>query len=455
MLVEFTLGIGSNLLTDLIKHGGRRFLDGTQLGAKLKEKLGLLDNTTEEEFKKLLLETYIVYFSRHPDRQFQVFYDFFSSEDVSKSLFDYVFNFQPVSYSDLEKALQNKMGKDWILFSILERENLTTQKVIEEFIKCYSDSEKKSAGVGFLLMVREIRQSEQRIVEKTSATLKETSEVVNSVVGGFAARLVALENELKRIGVNTKDIPSFDLLGKDAQRVQLAIHELRLLESAIIATAENSLINRKDINRIPKDVRSHIEELINFTRMLDYLVLNMLGFVDVAGYYFRPKEIDAIINDSVKMYKARARFKNIKIEVKLQPRHQTLELSEPIQLAFNNILNNAVKFSYSGTAQQLQKVTISGERTDSIYKLTVKNFGVGILLEEQKKIFEDGYKGKLTRTEYRSGIGRGLYVSKAVIERHHGKINVSSEKQNGGYITLFEVFLPYKQPVQSEDKNER
>ncbi len=450
MLEEFTLGIGSGLLTDLIKHGGERFLDSTLMGTKLKEKLGLLDNTAEDKFKKLLLEAYVIYFSRYPNRQFQVFYEFFSSEDISKCLFDYVFNFQPIRYSDLEQLLQNKMGKDWILFRILERDSLTIQKVIEDFINCYSDAEKKSAGMDFFLTLREIRQSEQRIIEKTAIELNKAGDrIVDSIIGDFSNRLVALEDELKRIGVNTKDLPSLHLLDRDARRVETAIHELAVIQQAIIAISENLLMDSQDISGVPAKVIKHIEDLMHYTHILHYTMLNTMGYADIAGYRFVLTNIDTIISDIVGVYKPIAQNKEIAIKIKLRPKNQLLELSWAIHVAINNIINNALEFSARGEPGKLRQIVVSGERINSLYKITVSNFGVGILLEEQDKIFEDGYRGESAKRYHRVGMGRGLYVAKAIVEQHNGKISLSSNKQDAGYLTTFEIILPLRQPAKS------
>jgi len=65
MIDPFTLNILSNLATDLVKFGGERFLNSTLTGTKIREKIGLLDSTSESEFKKVLLETYVTYFSKY------------------------------------------------------------------------------------------------------------------------------------------------------------------------------------------------------------------------------------------------------------------------------------------------------------------------------------------------------------------------------------------------------
>lgn len=342
------------------------------------------------------------------------------------------------------------MGSDWILFRILERDSLTTQKVIEDFINCYSDSEKKSVGLGFLLTLREIRQSEQRIIEKTSAKMKETSDIVNSVVGDFTSRLATLEDELKRIGVNTKDVPSLHSLSMDAKQVEAAIHELQILLTVIMADTENLLMDAKDSD-VSEEIYSVIEHLSASTRMLHYSILNVMGYTSIAGYRFRRIEIDNVIRDLVDLYRPLAQIKRIVLQVKLRPKHQFLELSWAIELAINNLLNNALQYSFPKTPGKSGLIVISGEQAGSFYKLAIKNFGVGIPLEDQDKIFDDGYRVQSTKHLYRVGVGRGLYVAKAIIMRHHGKINVSSEEQGNGFFTVFEILLPYKQPAQDKE----
>ncbi len=449
MLLEFTLGIGSNLVTDLIKHGGKRFLDNTRLGAGLKERLGLLDSTTEDEFKRVLLETYATYFSRYPERQFQVFYDFFASKEVSKRLFSFVFDLQPIDYSELENALQTRMGKDWILFRILERDNLTVRKIIDDFIDCYTEAEKKSVGVGFLLTLREIRQSEQRIVEKTADELKDTSEkIITSVVGSFSAQLAALENELRQMGIDSKNVQALHSLGRDAKRIEYALHELQVHLQAIMATAENMSFDAKSTRRVPEKIKEQAKEVSRLSLMLYYSILNVMGYAEIAGYRFERVNFGTILRDIAKIYEPLAQHKNLVIVLRpQQKRFPYLELSWPIRLAINNLMNNAVKYSFRGTPTQARQITVSGERAGHFYKLSIKNYGVAIPPDEYEKIFEDGYRSTATRSQFVSGMGRGLYVARVIVERHHGKIRAFSEQDGDGHSTTVEIYLPYRQPT--------
>jgi signal transduction histidine kinase len=101
---------------------------------------------------------------------------------------------------------------------------------------------------------------------------------------------------------------------------------------------------------------------------------------------------------------------------------------------------------------------IKGDFNEDEYILTIENYGVGILPEEIQygNLFLDGYQGKLTRGEYRTGSGKGLHFTKRVIDRHHGRIVIESElktepdlddgTQGKPHLNRFIIYLPRRQP---------
>jgi len=280
MIVDFTLGIGSNLVTDLVKYGGKRFLDSTKLGAGVKRRLGMLDSRTEDEFKKLLLESYVVYFARYPDRQFQAFYDFFSSEDVSRRLFDHILNFEPIDYGALEKALRQRMGRDWILSSILEKNALTPKILVEDFVNCYFEAERQSGGVGLLLAIREMRQVEQRIVE---ATTEASDRIMSSVADSLFRGLAGLESQFKQLGVTSQELPILGALSRDANRVECAIHNLNVGLTPIFALSERLSVAAASTPGVPENFAEDARSILRFARLLSYFIENL--YYREGGYW--------------------------------------------------------------------------------------------------------------------------------------------------------------------------
>ena len=100
----------------------------------------------------------------------------------------------------------------------------------------------------------------------------------------------------------------------------------------------------------------------------------------------------------------------------------------------NNLVVNAIKFSPIG-----ESIEIATEQTGEGTIISVKDNGMGIPAEATTKIFDPFTTSKRPGTAGEQPFGLGLYISKQIIEAHHGKIWFESEAGKG--TTLF-VLLP-------------
>jgi two-component system phosphate regulon sensor histidine kinase PhoR len=178
-------------------------------------------------------------------------------------------------------------------------------------------------------------------------------------------------------------------------------------------------------------------------------------------YDFQRFEIKNFILRSIENCKAQADYRGIEIRTDLLLPNFSYKIQaseEHLQLAFDNLLQNAVKYSYRTSPNSRHRyVSVKGRPVDTDYQVTIENYGVGIAEDELGKIFETGYRGRMTRKEHRTGSGRGLALTKKIIEQHHGRIEVQSvpmvdEVIDGTipYRTRFIVWLPAKQPGKGE-----
>lgn len=110
-----------------------------------------------------------------------------------------------------------------------------------------------------------------------------------------------------------------------------------------------------------------------------------------------------------------------------------------VKRVVNNLILNAL--SYSANADKievfLEKAVIDDKNKTEGFKISVRDFGIGIEKEEIDKIFNKYYSGKLNLT--RSSTGLGLYLSNKIIKALGGKIEVQSRKNEG---STFTVTLP-------------
>jgi len=119
---------------------------------------------------------------------------------------------------------------------------------------------------------------------------------------------------------------------------------------------------------------------------------------------------------------------------------------ELMRLALANVIGNAIKFTPDGG-----KVSITHFETPDVVKVTVRDSGIGIPVEEQHRIFDSFYSFEKTdhhstsKTAFRGGgLGLGLSICKSIIEAHGGKIIVESQGQDAEKMpgSAFHIEIP-------------
>lgn len=100
-----------------------------------------------------------------------------------------------------------------------------------------------------------------------------------------------------------------------------------------------------------------------------------------------------------------------------------------------NLLSNAIKYS-----PQADKIIITSE-TDEQIILCVQDFGIGIPVSQQPKLFTRFFRVTNGKTNTYPGLGLGLYISNEIIKRHLGTIEFKSEEGKG---STFCLSLPLK-----------
>jgi signal transduction histidine kinase len=92
----------------------------------------------------------------------------------------------------------------------------------------------------------------------------------------------------------------------------------------------------------------------------------------------------------------------------------------------SNFLTNAIKY-----ASECKKIIVSLEDKNHKVICSVRDFGKGIIADEQDKIFERFYRISGHNLNTFPGLGLGLFICKEIIEKHDGKIGLESEKGKG------------------------
>jgi signal transduction histidine kinase len=100
----------------------------------------------------------------------------------------------------------------------------------------------------------------------------------------------------------------------------------------------------------------------------------------------------------------------------------------------NNLIHNALKYSPQGGA-----IEVSLQPKEQEVLVSVRDHGIGIPAPDLPKLFQKFVRLKSAREKQIRGTGLGLYISRVIVEAHHGKIWAESEPGQG---TTFSFVLP-------------
>jgi signal transduction histidine kinase len=108
--------------------------------------------------------------------------------------------------------------------------------------------------------------------------------------------------------------------------------------------------------------------------------------------------------------------------------------SARIEQVLGNLLSNAVKY---GDPDSEIMVEVRQQDHEAMVKVT--NRGPGIPADEVANIFTRFYRTRQARAGPTEGLGLGLYITKGIVEAHHGQMSVESIP---GQTTSFSFTLP-------------
>jgi PAS domain S-box-containing protein len=109
---------------------------------------------------------------------------------------------------------------------------------------------------------------------------------------------------------------------------------------------------------------------------------------------------------------------------------------ERLQQVFSNLVNNAIKYSPEGST-----VTVGGRPLGDQAEFWVTDQGIGISPDDQARLFEPFYRVESGLGRRTQGVGLGLYLCRAIVEAHGGRIWVQSELGHG---STFRFTLPLR-----------
>ena len=209
--------------------------------------------------------------------------------------------------------------------------------------------------------------------------------------------------------------------------IRQAAHELKTPVAVIKANAQSLA------GQCPPEL---IQPLTRGVDRIDGLINSLLDLLELEGGLFSfsrmPVPISRLIEGAIARLPARA-ARRINVVSAIEARVDCDEAR--MRRALYSILDNALKYSPSSSQVELAaRVEAAG-----IAHLVIRAAGVGIPAQKQAHVFEKFFRAHAGTPHDAGGIGVGLFVARAIIVQHGGRIWFESVENRG---TTFFVELP-------------
>jgi signal transduction histidine kinase len=236
--------------------------------------------------------------------------------------------------------------------------------------------------------------------------------------------------------------------------VFIAAHELRTPVAAIKGYL--SMIMDGEVGKIDETAKEFIKKVMNANQRLIQLVNDLLQVArsEAGRLTIQVAAIDVVepIKSVLDELKPLADEKAIKVLYEPTTLPKALADSVRLKEVVVNLVGNAIKYMGPSTLRDASgqavggTVTISHEVKDNAVITHIKDTGIGMSPEAQRRLFEKFYRVQSDKTREITGTGLGLFIVKQIVEKMEGKIWVESEEGRG---STFSFSLPIAKNVLS------
>ncbi len=214
-------------------------------------------------------------------------------------------------------------------------------------------------------------------------------------------------------------------------------HELKTPISTISLASQ--MLNDKSIPVESKNYDNISRIIGDESKRLGYQVEKVLqmAIFDQGRIRLKKKktDINELIHNVITNFALQIENKNGTIDEDYGAEHAVLHVDNVhFTNMISNLVDNAIKYSKEEPA-----ISISTANRNEKLIIQVKDRGIGIKKEDQRRIFEKFFRVPTGNIHNVKGFGLGLSYVKKIVEEHHGTVSLKSEPQKG---TEFEICIP-------------
>jgi len=247
-------------------------------------------------------------------------------------------------------------------------------------------------------------------------------------VGVTYAALYDREAHLVNLIASVRDITRF----REAEQlkstfISVISHELKTPVSLIKGYA--GTLRREDANWEPAVVQQSLAVIEEEADRLTGLIENLLDASRLQAGGLRLQREECQLSEIAARLAARFQTQTTIHRISTRFPHDFPVVKgdeERLGQVLSNLISNAIKYSPAGGA-----ITIAGRAQPQEIVVSVSDEGPGLPPEEVQRVFDRFYRATTLATERASGAGLGLYLARAIVEAHAGRIWVESQVGTG------------------------
>jgi signal transduction histidine kinase len=225
-----------------------------------------------------------------------------------------------------------------------------------------------------------------------------------------------------------------DAIRKDF--VANASHELKTPLGAVSVLAE-TLADADDPETRHRLTDRLAVEIQRMNRLIDDIL--DLALIEGAGSDHEEVGVDAIAREAAENVGIISEEYGVPIEIDAETGATVMADERQLVSAVSNLLENAIKYTYSSDGEPVKPVSVRTGTTDAGVIIEVQDHGIGIPRQHVPRIFERFYRVDRARSRRTGGTGLGLAIVRHVILNHEGTVDTESNPGSG---STFRITLP-------------
>lgn len=239
--------------------------------------------------------------------------------------------------------------------------------------------------------------------------------------------------------MNTKLAEAFQQIKRqESTRRELVAnisHDLRTPMSSIkafVSAIQDGVVQDEETySRYLKTISLETERLDELIQQLFQLSLLDSGAIEI---HRERTNLDDLLLSVLEHEQIHLEQKGLTVDVDIPKKLPAIYIDRSyFQQVLYNLIDNAIRYSPEGGRIEIT-VSVLNDRKLTI---AIKDYGMGIAKEDLPYIFERTYRVEKSRNQKYGGSGLGLAIAKTIVERHEGKLTVSSEHGKGSVFSIF------------------